>query len=151
MKKHPDQIQAGQITEIYQKLKNELRELGFVLEWHGTSQGLQFNLPDDYDNISAKKWDNIGAIQYHGSNNFEEKPPDSVSFRFYRANLPDEKWLKELEAVKDHPYRRDKLTGSAVDEKAIGIQFIFREYGEKTRAFIDDLMKLLERLLNGGE
>lgn len=149
MKKHPDQVQAGPITEIYQKLKNELRDLGFVLEWHGTSQGLQFNLPDDYETYSAKKWNNLGAIQYYGNNDFGKKPPDSISFRFYRANLPDEKWLKELEAVKVHPYRQDKITGLAVDENSIQIQFIFREYDEKTRVFIDDLMKLLEHLLNG--
>lgn len=150
MKKHPDQVQAGQITEIYKRLKTGLRDLGFVLEWHGTSQSLQFSLPDDYGTYSVKKWDSLGAIQYYGSNDIEEKPPDSVTFRFYRANLPDEMWLKELEAVRVHPYRQDKVTGPAVDESSIQIQFIFREYDDKTRTFISDLMGLLERLLTGG-
>jgi len=145
--RHPDQVKAGQITLIYQKLKSELKNLGFVLEWHGTSQALQFNLPDEYSMHNSKKWDNLGAIQYYSSNNFEEHPPTSVSFRFYRANLPNEKWLKELETVRENPYRQDKTTGAAVDEKSIQIQFIFSEYDENTQVFIDKMMNLLERLL----
>lgn len=152
MKRHPDQVQAGQITEIFQKLKTGLRNLGFVLEWRGTSQTLQFILPDDYGRYSTKKWDNLGAIQYYyDSNELEGKPPNLVSFRFYRANLPDEKWLKELEAVRVHPYRQDKISGPSADENSIQIQFIFSEYDQKTQEFIDDLMSLLERLLTGSE
>lgn len=147
MDKHPDQVQAGPITGIYQKLKNDLRNIGFVLEWRGTAPALQFNMPDDCNATSSKKWDNLGAIQYQGDDDAEEKPPGLLVIKFYRANLPNEKWLKELEALKDNPYRQDKIGGPAVDEKSLHIQFVFVDYDEKTLVFISSLMKLLESLL----
>lgn len=140
-------MQAGPITGIYQKLKNELKDIGFVLEWHGTSPALQFNMPDDCKADSTKKWDNLGAIQYYSSDDAEEKPPGLLGIKFYRANLPNEKWLKELEALKDNPYRQDKIGGPAVDEESLHIQFVFNDYDQKTLVFISSLMSLLESLL----
>lgn len=151
MNKHPDQVQAGEITEIYYKLKTGLRDLGFVLEWRGTAQALQFNLPDEYDIYSSKKWDNLGAVQYYGSDDAEEQPPSSVGIKFYRANLPSEKWLKEIEAIKDNPYRQDKIGGPAVDEESLHIQFNFNDYDKDALAFIDGLLILLESLLIAGK
>ncbi len=147
MQKHPDQVQAGPITGIYQKLKNGLRDLGFILEWRGTSPALQFNMPDDCHTTSAKKWDNLGAVHYYSSDDAEDKPPGLLGVKFYRANLPSEKWLKELEALKDNPYRQDKIGGPAVDEKSLHIQFVFNDYDEDALAFISSLMSLLEDLL----
>jgi hypothetical protein len=147
LKKHPDQVQAGEITEIYYKLKTGLRDLGFVLEWRGTSPALQFNMPDDCKADSSKKWDSLGAIQYYGSDEAAVQPPCSVGLKFYRTNLPNEKWLQELEAIKDNPYRQDKIGGPAVDEKSLHIQFVFTDYDPKTLDFISSLMSLLERLL----
>lgn len=151
MKKHPDQIQAGEITEIYYKLKTGLRDLGFILEWRGTAQALQFNLPDEYDIYSSKKWDNLGAIQYYDSDDFEEQPPRSIGIKFYRANLPSERWLKELEAIRENQYRQDKITGPAVSEGSLQIQFIFNNYDKDALAFIDGLLSLLESLLIAGK
>ena len=151
MNKHPDQVQAGEITEIYHKLKTGLRDIGFVLEWRGTAQALQFTLPDEYDMYSSKKWDNLGAIQYYTDDDSEEKPPGSVGLKFYRANLPSEKWLNELEAVREYPYRQDKSTGPEVDESALYIQFIFSDYDKDALAFIDGLLSLLENLLIEGK
>lgn len=147
MQKHPDQVQAGPVTGIYQKLKNGLRDLGFVLEWRGTSPALQFTMPDDCNSTSSKKWDDIGAIQYYGSDDAAEKPPGLLGIKFYRANLPNEKWLKELEALRDNPYRQDKIGGPAVDEKSLHIQFVFNDYDHKTLVFISGLMSLIEKLL----
>jgi hypothetical protein len=151
LNKHPDQVQAGPITGIYQKLKTDLRNIGFVLEWRGTAPALQFNLPDDFETLSPKKWDSLGAIQYYGSDDSGEEPPELIGIKFYRPNLPGEEWLRELEALKEQTYRQDKIGGPAVDESALQIQFIFSDYDQKTLVFISGLMSLLEKLLIGGK
>lgn len=83
----------------------------------------------------------IGAIQYEGSNNYIKREPHLVSFRFKRANLPNELKL-QLEEIKE--FRRDKNTGPAINLKAESIAFKFEELSEEARQTIKNIIWVLK-------
>ncbi|MDD3653127.1 MAG: hypothetical protein PHO01_02895 [Desulfotomaculaceae bacterium] len=142
---NPDDINLGQLTDIYNKIKEEFHNLGFEIDWKGTSQTKQIFLPRSYylkNQDAVRK--QIGAIEYYRINNTRTKT--SVSFRFYRSNLPNNEWKEKLEEL-INPYRQDKITGDSVDPKSIQIQFVFYSYDKNLDHFFNELRSILEKLL----
>lgn len=126
---HPDDVQAGEITRVYQYIAEKVIELGLQLRCEGTYQTKQIYV----EGVDKP----MGAIQYEGSNNFEEKLPDTVSLRFNRLNIP-ERWKVYLEEG-TAPYKKvlktvitykfTSLTAESyndIDELLKGLGFIIR-------------------------
>jgi len=122
---HPDQIDTGELTEIYKYISYKLVNLGFELRSEGTYQTKQIYL-DGTTNP-------VGAIQYEGSNDFEKKLPTIVNLRFNRKNIPNQ-WKEWIEK-EDRQHRQ--ILKIVVTHK-------FEKFDNQTKNYIDDLCDSLK-------
>jgi 7-cyano-7-deazaguanine synthase len=149
--KSPYEVKAGPITEIFNLICTELKQIGFDLRNENTWQTIQFYLRDeDYCRFSKNpgaKSPIIGSVQYCGSNDFEKKLPNYINWRFYRNNLPNKQWLEVIEEIKDSPYRKDRINGPEIDPSCISIGFSFFNYDSNIEEFIKTVAQKLTKLM----
>jgi len=126
------------VTPVFNYIIEQTEQAGLhINHFNNAKQSLQlFRNKESYEKNELY----IGAIQYEGSSNFEEKEPHLVSWRFKRANISSE-LKQELESITS--FRRDKNTGPAVNPKAESIAFKFENLNEQARETMKDIVKIL--------
>lgn len=125
---HPNEVNAGEVTEIFNYVSRTLLKVGFEIRSEGTYQTKQIYL----NGITRP----IGAVQYEGSNDFEKKLPTTVNLRFNRVNIP-EQWKVQLE--NEHAPHR-KILKTVITHK-------FSSFDEDTRKYIYQLCVALSNAL----
>ncbi|MBM7704407.1 hypothetical protein [Metabacillus iocasae] len=93
--KHPYHYQFGEVTDLFHAICNETQQAGMYIDWKNTKQTVQIFLHED---DARRNVNQIGAIQYEGSNDFGRKAPTTVSWRFNLAQLPSG-LKRDLEAI----------------------------------------------------
>jgi len=82
---HPLKYEFGEISELFHFIFRETKNAGFWIGWRKTKQTLQIYFTDKDEESGRNQ---VGAIQYEGSNDFHKKAPDTISWRFNKKNLP---------------------------------------------------------------
>jgi len=127
------------ITPIFHFIAIKSMEAGLYLCDGHAKQTVQLLMRDSAFENGKKR---IGAIQYEGSNDYTEKEPCMVSWRFERALLPD--GLKqELEAIT--AFRRDHNKGPAINPSAQSIAFKFDELTDAAKETIEAITAVLKK------
>ncbi|WP_456276553.1 hypothetical protein [Bacillus sp. AK128] len=123
------------ITPIFRYIQDRSLEAGLFLRYDEAKETIQLFLKEENE---VKR---IGAIQYEGSNDYENREPHIVGWRFERDLLLHE-LKQDLERITS--YRRDKNTGPAVNPEAQSIAFKFEELDESMKEAVDRIVKVIK-------
>ncbi|GAE27773.1 hypothetical protein JCM9140_3932 [Halalkalibacter wakoensis JCM 9140] len=83
---HPYHYDFGEVTTLFKFICRSMERAGFHIGWRNTKQTVQIYLRKE----DGEKFENqIGAIQYEGSNDFDKKAPSTITLRFIIKNMPD--------------------------------------------------------------
>jgi len=124
-----------EVTPIFDYIKGQV-EIVVYLHYNQAKETMQLFLSEESFNQGDRY---IGAIQYEGSNNYEEREPHLVSLRFKRSNLP-EVLKNRLEEITE--YRRDKNTGPAINPEAESIAFKFEVLNNEVKDTIEKIINV---------
>ncbi|HWL23813.1 MAG TPA: hypothetical protein VNR38_08695 [Ureibacillus sp.] len=92
---HPLAYDFGGISNLFQFVCEETQRAGLYVGWRNTKQTVQIYLREE----DGESYQNqVGAIQYEGSNDFAKKPPHTVSWRFIIHNMP-KKLVRDLSTI----------------------------------------------------
>ncbi|MFS0576614.1 hypothetical protein AB1K83_13330 [Sporosarcina sp. 179-K 3D1 HS] len=129
------------ITPIFRHIRLSTEVAGAYLHQRDAKETLQFYSSEKAFQEGQPYW---GAIQYEGSNDYGEKEPSLVSWRFKRANLPEE-LRQELEAIE--AFRQDTNSGASMDPQAESIAFKFGKFDLAAKATMKEIRNALENFL----
>lgn len=127
------------VTPIFDYIKEQAEQAGLHIHYDNGKETYQLFLnKESYKN--KEKY--IGAIQYEGSNNYKNREPHLVNWRFKRSNISNE-LKQELESITS--YRRDKNIGPEINPYAESISFKFEFLNEASKETIEEIIKVLRK------
>lgn len=129
------------VTPIFRHIRLSAEVAGAYLHQGNAKETLQFYSSEQAFQEGKPYW---GAIQYEGSNDYEKKEPSRVSWRFKRANLPEE-LKQELEVIE--AFRQDTNAGAPTDPNSESIAFKFDSFNLAAKATIKEIRNALENYL----
>lgn len=137
---NPVNYDFGPISKVYALILKQSRESDLYVHWTGTWQTMQLYLNEESFNNKEKY---IGAIQYEGSNNYKEKLPHIVSWRFKRVNL-NAVLRDALEEITE--FRMDKNKKPYINPSSESIAFKFTNFGSKEKLAIEKIGDVIKKL-----
>lgn len=127
------------VTPIFDYIKEQAEQAGLHIHYDNGKETLQLFLnKESYKNKERY----IGAIQYEGSNDYNNREPHLVSWRFKRSNISNE-LKQELESITS--FRRDKNIGPGVNPSTESISFKFEFLNEAAKETIEKIVKVLRK------
>ncbi|MCL7749210.1 hypothetical protein [Halalkalibacter alkaliphilus] len=131
---HPLSYDFGEVSALFKFIYRETERAGFHIGWKNTKQTVQFYLRKE----DGESYDNqIGAIQYEGSNDFSKKAPTTVSWRFIIKNMPDT-LIRDLSSVLS-----EEQAFLLVNKSKDVIAFRFQDLEARTKGSITEISEVL--------
>ena len=127
------------VTPIFNYIQEQAELAGLYIHYEKAKETVQLFLNRQTFEKGEKY---IGAIQYEGSNDYANKEPHLVSWRFKRSNLLPE--LKtDLEEITN--FRKDKNIGPVINPEAESIAFKFEHLDKEVEKIVNRIVKILQK------
>lgn len=133
---HPLAYNFGEISNLFQFVCEETQRAGLYVGWRNTKQTVQIYLRKEDGEIYQNQ---VGAIQYEGSNDFAKKPPHTVSWRFIIHNMP-KKLIRDLSTILS-----DEKAYMLFNEQEDHIVFKFKQDTAEARMKIKKINQALRK------